>query len=83
MAESNEPTTQPAVPAGEGAGGRQRTPHLLTLLAGLVSLTGAAMVLIGWVPDLRSLDLCWVLAVAAVAAVALGALLLVGTLRRE
>ncbi|MDQ2709676.1 MAG: hypothetical protein M3Z25_19520 [Actinomycetota bacterium] len=80
MAESSEPTTQPVVPAGEGAGRRQRTPHVLTLLAGLVSLAGAAMVLIGWVPDLRSLDLRWVLAVAAVA---LGALLLVGTLRRE
>lgn len=56
----------------------RRTPDVLTLVVGLVSLAAAAMVLAGWIPQLRLFDLRWVLSGGAVV---LGVLLLATSAR--
>jgi hypothetical protein len=70
---ADEPSALP-----ESRPAERRTPDPLTLVAGLVALAAAVMVLTGWVPEI-SFDPRWVLAGGAVA---LGALLLVSSMRK-
>lgn len=57
---------------------KRRTPDVLTLVVGLMSLAAATMVLAGWIPQLRMFDLRWVLSGGAVV---LGVLLLAASAR--
>ncbi len=62
---------------GSGTPAR-RTPDLLMLLAGLLSLGVATAAFVGQVPDLSGVDARWLLAAGAVV---VGLLMLVGSLR--
>lgn len=58
---------------------RRRTPELLTLLVGLMSLATATVAIIGYLPALPGFDPRWLLAGGAVL---VGIVLLAGSLRR-
>jgi hypothetical protein len=64
------------VPPSTGKG--RRTPDVLTLVVGLMSVAAAVLVLAGWIPQLRLFDLRWVLSGGAVM---LGVLLLAASAR--
>lgn len=65
-------------PAAPPTARNRRTPDVLTLVVGLMSLAAATMVLAGWIPQLRMFDLRWVLSGGAVV---LGVLLLAASTR--
>lgn len=75
---ATHPQPQPRAGADAQAPATQRGPDLLTLAAGLGALGIAATGLLGGIPWLPKLDTRWVLATIALA---LGLLLVLGSLR--
>ncbi|HTK63088.1 MAG TPA: hypothetical protein VL595_11950 [Pseudonocardia sp.] len=74
----DEHPVQTPAPAPMKPGEPRRSPDVLTLVVGLMSLAVATMVAAGWVPQLRLFDLRWVLSGGAVL---LGVLLLAASVR--